>query len=114
MQFIAQQRAYAARFPAATHDIIVVGGDRAGQVRWADLPEEIRIIDIGLLPPYRRLGAATAVYARILAHAEAVRKPARATVALLNAASLAFHQRLGFAIEGQSETDYFLAYSART
>jgi len=106
MQFTARQSAYAARFPDAVHEIIEVGGRPAGQVRWTTLPDAILIVDIEVLPAYRRRGAATAVYERILAQARAAGKPARATIAKGNIASLALHQRLGFAIEAETDTHY--------
>jgi ribosomal protein S18 acetylase RimI-like enzyme len=115
LQFAAQQAGYAAQFPGAAHEIILVDGEPAGQVRWADLGEEVRIIDIALLPRCRRQGAARAVYRIVLAHAHARGKPARASVARFNAVSLAFHERLGFTVEHENETHLFLvAGSIRT
>jgi GNAT superfamily N-acetyltransferase len=108
MQFSAQQRAYAAGFPAAAHEIVEIDGEAAGQVRWTELPDAILIVDIALLPQYRRRGAARAIYARILERARLSGKPLRATVTRTNAASLAFHQRLGFVVERENESDYSL------
>ena len=115
LQFTAQERDYAARFPGSAHEIILIDGEPSGQVRWADLGDEVRIIDVALLPRCRRQGAATAIYRTILAHARARGKPARASVARFNSVSLAFHERLGFVVEGDNETHLFLvAGSTRT
>jgi ribosomal protein S18 acetylase RimI-like enzyme len=109
LQFTAQQAGYAAQFPGAVHDIILVDGERAGQVLWIDLGHEVRVVDIALLSRYRRHGAAAAVYRTILAHARARGTPVRASVERLNAVSLAFHQRLGFVVERENETHFDVA-----
>jgi ribosomal protein S18 acetylase RimI-like enzyme len=115
LQFTAQQAGYGAQFPDAVHEIILVDGERAGQVRWTDLENEVRIVDIALLTRYRRHGAAAAVYRTILGHAQARGKPARASVERLNAVSLAFHRRLGFVVEREDETHFeMVAGSIRT
>jgi GNAT superfamily N-acetyltransferase len=108
MQFTAQQLGYGAQFPGASHEIILVDGERAGQVRWAELAHEIRIIDISLLPRFRRHGAATSVYRSIVSRARARGKPTCASVARLNGVSLAFHQRLGFTVAGETDTHFLL------
>jgi GNAT superfamily N-acetyltransferase len=104
MQFTAQDRGYAARFPGAAHEIILVDGEPAGQLRWAELADEFRIIDISLLPRCRRHGAATFVYRDVLARARAAGKPARASVERFNPVSMAFHTRLGFVVERRTDT----------
>jgi ribosomal protein S18 acetylase RimI-like enzyme len=108
IQFTAQQAGYGSQFPGASHEIILVEGERAGQVRWKELADEIRIIDVSLLPRFRRHGAASSVYRTILGHAQARGKPACASVARLNHVSLAFHQRLGFTVTGSTETHFLL------
>ena len=108
LQFHAQQAGYAAQFPGATHEIVVADGEPAGHVRWIEVDREVRIIDVGLLARYRRQGIATRAYDTILAHARARGKPARASVARLNAASLAFHARLGFVTEAETDTHFVL------
>jgi len=107
-QFTAQQADYGTRFPGAPHEIILVDGEPAGRAWWTELADEIRILDISVLPRFRRLGAGTTVYRRLLARAREQNKPVRASVARLNAASLAFHHRLGFTLTGESETHLFL------
>jgi ribosomal protein S18 acetylase RimI-like enzyme len=106
--FVAQQAEYARRYPHARHDIILIDGESAGQVRWIEIEDEVYVIDIALLPRCRRRGAATSVYRTILAHAQTCGKPVRATVTRLNAASVALHERLGFVVEHENETHLFL------
>ena len=111
-QFSAQQGAYTAQFPGASHELILVDGEPAGQVRWAELADEIRIIDVSLLPRFRRLGAATAVYHRLLAHARARGKPTYASVGRMNTVSQAFHHRLGFTLARETEMHLLLRVAA--
>ena len=106
--FAAQQAEYAKSFPTACHEIILVDGDAAGQIRWAELESDVHVIDVGILPSHRRRGAASAVYRRILTHARGAGKPVRCMVTRTNAPSVGFHHRLGFAIESESDTHYFL------
>ena len=111
-QFSAQQSGYAAQFPGARHEIVVVDGEPAGHVRWIEVDREVRIIDVGVVPRCRRQGIAARVYDTILAHARARGKPARASVARLNAVSLAFHARLGFVTEAETDTHFVLVAPA--
>jgi GNAT superfamily N-acetyltransferase len=111
-QFTAQQGSYAAQFPGAAHEIILVDGERAGQVRWAELADEIRIIDLALMPQFRRIGAATRVYQTLLAHARARGKPTYAWVGRMNIVSQAFHHRLGFTLADQTEMHLLLTVAA--
>jgi ribosomal protein S18 acetylase RimI-like enzyme len=112
MQFAAQRAAYAAHFPHAAYEIVLVDGEPAGQVRWAELDDEIRIVDVAMLARFRRQGAATAVYRRLLEHAHARGKPVRASVERSNGVSLSFHHRLGFIVEGETETHLLLTAPA--
>ena len=61
MQFSAQQTGYASRFPESEHTIILNDGTPVGRVWIARTSNDIRIVDISLLPQYRRHGIGTAV-----------------------------------------------------
>jgi GNAT superfamily N-acetyltransferase len=106
--FAGQQGDYARQFPEAQHHIIVIDGEPAGQVRWAERDNDLHVVDIGLLPSYRRRGAAAAIYARLIEHARSVNKPVRSTVTKMNEPSVALHHRLGFLVESETDTHYFL------
>lgn len=106
--FAGQQAEYSRQFPEGQHHIIVIDGEPAGQVRWAERDDDVQVVDIGLLPPYRRRGAAAAIYTRLIEHARRVRKPVRSTVTKMNEPSVALHHRLGFLVESENDTHYFL------
>ena len=64
------------------------------------MAEEIRIVDIALLPVYRNLGIGKRLYACLTERADALGVPLRATVSTLNPGSLRFHESLKFERSG--------------
>jgi ribosomal protein S18 acetylase RimI-like enzyme len=56
MQFDAQHRHYRTHFPDARFDVIEVGGAPAGRFYVDRSDQEIRVIDLALLPEYRGAG----------------------------------------------------------
>ncbi len=72
-------------------DAVPVG--RLYVARWQD---EIRIVDIALLPPSRHAGIGTAILRDLLAEAAVAHKPVRIHVEKFNPA-LRLYERLGFA-----------------
>ena len=71
MQFEAQDAYYREHYHPATFDVVEVDGDPVGRLyvaRWAD---EIRIIDVALLPEHRGRGIGTSVIRALLDEAAA-------------------------------------------
>ncbi|HET9441756.1 MAG TPA: GNAT family N-acetyltransferase, partial [Acidimicrobiales bacterium] len=96
MQFEAQDRHYREHYPSASFDVIVVDGERAGRLyvdRWRD---EVRIVDIALLPEYRNAGIGTALLRGVMAEAAASGRKASIHVEVFNPA-IRLYTRLGFA-----------------
>lgn len=75
MQLAAQQQHYQARFPEATFNLIEFDNQPVGRFYVAELQDEIRIIDIAVLPDYRRRGIGTALISETLTAAEIAAKP---------------------------------------
>jgi len=94
-QFDAQRRYYREHYLDTSWDLILVDGEPAGRLYVARWREEIRIVDIALLPGYRRMGIGTALLREILAEAEAARKPVTIHVEIHNPARH-LYERLGF------------------
>jgi ribosomal protein S18 acetylase RimI-like enzyme len=109
LQFTAQQRGHASRFPDAEHRIILVDGERAGQFRLAAPPGRLHIVDISLLPHFRRRGIGSAVYRGVIERAAREARRVTAVVAKSNPGSFAFHMALGFAVERETDTDCFVS-----
>ena len=95
MQFAAQHRYYQEHYPGATFDVVLVEGEPAGRLYVARWNDELRIIDIALLPAYRRRGVASALIARLFEEAEGKSLPVRIHVERQNPAR-ALYERLGF------------------
>ncbi|MEP6911720.1 MAG: GNAT family N-acetyltransferase, partial [bacterium] len=58
-QFDLQRREYDARFPDARYQIILIDGDPAGRIWVGEDEEQIRLLDIALLPQFQKRGAGT-------------------------------------------------------
>jgi GNAT superfamily N-acetyltransferase len=95
MQFDAQRRHYAAQFPAAAHDLILVDGEPAGRL-YVDRDESaILVVDIALLPEHRGRGIGTALLTGLLAEADAAGQTVSVHVERGNPARR-LYERLGF------------------
>jgi GNAT superfamily N-acetyltransferase len=95
MQFTAQHRSYLAQFPAADFLIILWHERPVGRLYLERRADEVRGIDIALLPEYRGTGIGTAILQGLLAEAAHAGKPFRIHVAKLNRAQR-LYERLGF------------------
>jgi ribosomal protein S18 acetylase RimI-like enzyme len=95
MQLAAQHHHYHERYPDAAYEIILLKGEPVGRLYVARLDEQIRIIDITILPEYRNAGSGTAIIEGLLAEAEKSGKPVRIYVESFNP-SLRLFERLGF------------------
>jgi ribosomal protein S18 acetylase RimI-like enzyme len=95
MQFNAQQQGYRGMFPGAEFQIIFLNEQPAG--RWVvdRAANEIRLVDIALLPAHRQAGIGTALIQRLFAEAVTTEKTVRLTV-LKNHRAARLYERLGF------------------
>jgi GNAT superfamily N-acetyltransferase len=99
-QFAAQQFHYAEKYPAANHEIIVADGRAVGRLYVARLDQEIRIVDLTVLPAERNRGIGTYLIERLLDEAKRDGRVARIYVEEFNP-SLRLFERLGFAVTEQ-------------
>jgi len=95
MQFRAQRGGYAAEFPNACNTILRVGGERIGRLLVNETSEEIRLIDIALLGPYRGRGFGERLLRELCQRAAEAGLPLRLSVRPGNP-SLHLYERLGF------------------
>lgn len=94
-QFAAQQDHYAKKYPSASHDVIVRDDRPVGRLYVARLDQEIRIIDITLLPGERNAGIGSFLIKQLLDEANGSKKVTRIYVEEFNP-SLRLFERLGF------------------
>jgi ribosomal protein S18 acetylase RimI-like enzyme len=110
MQFTAQHRYYRAQFPAAAFQIILAGNLPIGRLYVDRREDEIRIIDIALLPQHRNAGIGSAILKDVLAEAAQAGVPARIHVERFNPA-LRLYERLGFFRIAETEISYLMEWS---
>jgi ribosomal protein S18 acetylase RimI-like enzyme len=80
--------------------VILAGGEPAGRLYVARWEDEIRIVDIALLPEYRGRGLGTALLQGLIKEAEAAGKPLSIHVEMNNPAR-PLYDRLGFEEAGE-------------
>ena len=95
MQFQAQHAHYQKHFPEASYQIIEQLGEPIGRLYLDRRPDELRIIDIALLPEKRGEGIGGVLMRNILDEAAIAGKPVRIHVERNNPA-MHLYERLGF------------------
>ena len=99
MQFRAQHTYYHEQFPDASYDVILCGDEPAGRLYVLRRSDELHIVDIALLPAFRRGGIGTFLLTGLLAEADAAGVPVRIHVETVNPARR-LYLRLGFVALG--------------
>jgi GNAT superfamily N-acetyltransferase len=95
MQFVAQHKFYQDNYTDTDFLLILQDDTPVGRLYVARWTDEIRIVDIALLPAYRGTGIGTTILRDLIAEADAVGKSVRIHVERENPA-LRLYQRLGF------------------
>lgn len=95
MQFDAQHKFYQEQFANAAFLIIEFAGEPIGRLYVDRREDEIRLIDIALLPEYRNTGLGGELMRELLDEAAGVGKPVRLHVESFNPAHR-LYTRLGF------------------
>ena len=101
MQFNAQHRYYQEQYPDASFQIILADNRPVGRLYVQRFPEELHVIDVALLPEYRRAGIGSALLNDLLAEADQAGLPVRIYVERFNPALHLYH-RLGFTVIGDT------------
>ena len=111
MQFDAQHQHYLTTYPDASFEVILEDGRPIGRLYVARGQDEIRLVDIAILPAHRGGGVGTAIITGLLAEAERTGKAVRIHVERNNPA-LSLYARLGFRVIGERGVYWFLEWSA--
>ena len=96
LQFRAQQQHYRQEFGEADFLVIEDSGVPAGRLYLDRRPEELRILDVALLPAHRGRGLGSAVLRPLLEEAAALDVPVRVYVEHYQQQALAIFAHLGF------------------
>ena len=94
-QFTAQSRHYATYYPDAEHSIVLAGEGAVGRLYVDRAADELRVVDIALLPEHRGAGIGTTLVRRLIAEAGDRGVPVRLHVLKVSPA-LRLYERLGF------------------
>jgi ribosomal protein S18 acetylase RimI-like enzyme len=97
-QFDLQRREYDGRFPDAAYNVILVDQQPAGRIWVGSDDEQIRLLDIALLPEFQNRGVGTSLLRRLIDQAAQAGKVLRHMVFVLNNNAERFYERLGFTI----------------
>ena len=110
MQFAAQHKYYQESYTEASFELILLHDQPIGRLYIDRREEEIRIVDIALLPEYRSQGIGSALIKDLLKEAEANGKCVRIHVEKFNPA-LNLYKRLGFAPISDTEVYFLMEWS---
>jgi RimJ/RimL family protein N-acetyltransferase len=94
-QFDAQDSYYRRMYPDARFEIVTIDGQAVGRWYVAELPQELRLVDVILSPDARGQGAGTALLTALCEEADAKGLPVRLHVEPWSPARR-LYERLGF------------------
>jgi ribosomal protein S18 acetylase RimI-like enzyme len=95
MQFAAQDTHYRRHYEGAQFSVILVGEEPAGRLYVYRTPREIRVMDVALLPAFRRRGIGERIFRDLFAEADACNQLVSIHVETYNPARR-LYERLGF------------------
>ncbi len=110
MQFHAQQTHYQGYYPNGEHQLILLDGQPIGRMYVAPMEQELRLLDIALLPEHRNRGIGTAMMQALMEEASRVAKPIRLHVYEYDPKALRFYARLGFVQIGKTGLHLFMEW----
>jgi len=97
-QFELQRREYDSRFPSAEYDVILIDDKPAGRIWIGTDDDEIRLLDIALLPEFQNQGVGTFLLSLLIEEATRANKRLRHMVFVHNNEAQRFYERLGFLV----------------
>jgi ribosomal protein S18 acetylase RimI-like enzyme len=108
IQYGGQKQTYSVQYPGG-NEIVLLDGMAIGRIWLFRGAAEHQLVDISLMPEFRNRGIGRALVSEAIGAARAAGVRLCCSVAVTNAASLRFHERLGFEIVGADEMYYELA-----
>jgi ribosomal protein S18 acetylase RimI-like enzyme len=97
-QYDAQKAEYGARFPDAQYDVILLDGRPAGRLWVGRDADEIRLLDIALLPWAQRQAVGSEIVGQLIEESRDSGKKLRHMVFILNEGARRLYERLGFVV----------------
>jgi len=109
-QFRAQHTYYMEQFPDAEFDLVLEDDEPIGRLYVDRREDEIRLIDIALMPERRRSGIGGSLMRRVLDEARQADLPVQIHVERNNPA-LALYRRLGFEVVEDQQVYYLMKWT---
>lgn len=103
MQFDLQTRSYEMQYPHADFSIIELNGENAGRLIVDRTENEIRLVDIAVLPEFQGSGIGTFFLRELQKEAESKSLPVTLQVLRTNQNAVALYEKCGFAVSGGSD-----------
>lgn len=101
MQYAAQKKHYEEYYADADHFIVMCDGERAGRFIAESMEEEIRLVDLAILPKFRSSGIGTAIIQDY--QGEGAESSRKCTLHVINGnPSIRLYERLGFVVTGEN------------
>ena len=110
-QYAAQQRFLKANYPQGEDCIIMLDTQSIGRIVVERNDQEIRVVDVALLPQYRNSGIGTYLIRELLTEAARLGKPFRTQV-IRSSAALGLFERLGIVKIGETGSHYQMEWRA--
>jgi ribosomal protein S18 acetylase RimI-like enzyme len=101
MQYAAQKQHYAAHFPEAAYNIVLLDEQPIGRLMVGRGADEIRVIDISLLPEFRNQGIGTVLLQDLIDEAGRTHRIFALHVVQNNRA-VGLYERLGLSVTGET------------
>ena len=106
MQLKARDQSYLMYYPGLDNQIILFRNQPAGRLIVSRTDEDIRLVDIALLPEYRNARIGTGLIEDLFAEADATNRPVRLQVEKTNPPALRLYERLGFLVTSENQTHF--------
>ncbi|HYX30685.1 MAG TPA: GNAT family N-acetyltransferase [Pyrinomonadaceae bacterium] len=113
MQYESHQKFLTNDHPAMQDQIVLLAGEPVGRLAVEQRAEEIRLIDITLLPAHRNEGTGTLLIRELQQQAATARRPLRLQIIRFNRA-VALFERLGFTRTSETGTHLLFEWNARS
>lgn len=109
-QFDVRERSYSMQFPVATHSVIVFDGKNAGSIMVNRGDAVVTLVDIAVLPEYRKRGIASHVLRELQKQAAAEHKSVVLHVEKTNANAFDLYCKHGFGVATETELHYEMTW----
>lgn len=103
MQCDYQKQSYKMQFPNAEFSMILFENKKVGRLIVNRAEDEIRLVDIAILPEFRSLGIGSKIIGDLFLEAEKSNKPIGLQVEKNNQKAFHLYQKLGFEIVGEND-----------